>query len=113
MFVFYKTNGRCTECERELLFDGGFHEWHVDHVLPVYRGGLTTLRNLQALCVACHSRKSAEEKSDVGRRRHAMTKLGRWKTHAEKDVLIRQLREEIASLRASLSKYEVIQCHGK
>ena len=36
----------------------------VDHVLPIKRGGARfDARNLQALCVPCHNRKSANERS--------------------------------------------------
>ncbi len=31
---------------------------HVDHILPVSRGGLTTHQNLQALCKSCNLGKS-------------------------------------------------------
>jgi 5-methylcytosine-specific restriction protein A len=36
--------------------------WHVDHVIPLRDGGAAWDRdNLQALCVGCHSRKTAHE----------------------------------------------------
>ena len=41
----------------------------VDHVIPKARGGTDDASNLQALCHACHSRKTARESSGWGRRR--------------------------------------------
>lgn len=51
---------KCNICH-ELL--SAFYE--VDHLRPWARGGGTELSNLQALCVACHKRKSMFER--IGR----------------------------------------------
>lgn len=40
----------------------------VDHVIPLARGGTHDVGNLQPLCHACHSRKTAREDGGFGRR---------------------------------------------
>ncbi|HEY7293524.1 MAG TPA: HNH endonuclease signature motif containing protein [Dehalococcoidia bacterium] len=49
--VFERDGGRCVEC-------GSTFDLQYDHVLPVARGGATTLENLQILCAECNRRKS-------------------------------------------------------
>ncbi|RUU22213.1 HNH endonuclease [Mesorhizobium sp. M7A.F.Ca.AU.002.06.1.1] len=104
LLIFAKTDGKCSHCDRSLDFNGGHSEWHIDHTIPVYKGGKTNYPNLQPLCRICHDVKTSVEKSEVGRLRHKMTKLGRWLTHTEKDELIAELRREIDVLRASANK---------
>lgn len=37
--------------------------WHVDHVVPIFKGGDGIgFHNIQVLCVRCHGRKTAEER---------------------------------------------------
>lgn len=49
--VYERDGGRCVECS------SGF-DLQYDHILPVSRGGATTLENLQLLCAECNRRKS-------------------------------------------------------
>lgn len=49
--VFERDGGRCVECEANF-------DLQYDHVLPVARGGATTVENLQLLCADCNRRKS-------------------------------------------------------
>jgi 5-methylcytosine-specific restriction endonuclease McrA len=49
--VFERDGGRCVEC-------GANFDLQYDHILPVARGGATTLENLQLLCADCNRRKS-------------------------------------------------------
>lgn len=41
---------------------------HVDHILPLRRGGTNDRSNLQALCASCHSRKTATADSTFASR---------------------------------------------
>ena len=41
----------------------------VDHIMPKAKGGADTMANLQVLCHACHSKKTAREDQLSGRRR--------------------------------------------
>lgn len=50
--VFRKSGGSCHHCG-EKLSDG----WHIDHLVPVVRGGLSNLSNLVASCPPCNLRK--------------------------------------------------------
>ena len=49
--VFERDGGQCVEC-------GATFDLQYDHVLPVARGGATTIENLQLLCADCNRRKS-------------------------------------------------------
>jgi 5-methylcytosine-specific restriction endonuclease McrA len=49
--VFERDGGSCVEC-------GGAFDLQYDHILPLARGGATTLENLQLLCADCNRRKS-------------------------------------------------------
>lgn len=49
-WVFEKSNGRCHHCEVVLDPDC----FHVDHLIPVARGGLTHNDNLVASCPPCN-----------------------------------------------------------
>jgi len=53
--VFERDKSRCRLCGARVK-DGA--KLHVDHVIPVSKGGLTTLRNLRALCSRCNLGKS-------------------------------------------------------
>lgn len=50
--VFERDGGRCVEC-------GTNFDLQYDHVLPVARGGATTVENLQLLCGDCNRAKGA------------------------------------------------------
>ena len=55
--VFERDGYRCRCC-------GAAGRLEADHVLPIHKGGeVYELRNLQALCRACHIRKTADENS--------------------------------------------------
>jgi len=40
--------------------------WEVDHIIPIFRGGRgVCIENIQVLCVKCHRRKTARERSSA------------------------------------------------
>lgn len=47
-----KQFSKCTYCKQELL------EFHLDHIMPLSRGGKHTIDNIQLLCPSCNLRKS-------------------------------------------------------
>jgi 5-methylcytosine-specific restriction endonuclease McrA len=49
------SGGRCQHCNK--IFNGDFH---ADHVVPFIHGGLTILKNGQALCASCNQQKGAK-----------------------------------------------------
>lgn len=53
--VFFKTDGMCAYCGKEL---DPFLMWHVDHVIPSSRGGDNSLFNLLPSCRSCNIRKN-------------------------------------------------------
>ena len=53
---------RCNHCKKPFRFK----ELTVDHILPLVRGGESTIDNLQLLCNPCHREKSAREQAEFG-----------------------------------------------
>jgi len=53
--LYLVQNGRCRRCLRSLALFG----YHVDHVVPIAKGGLNVAGNLQLLCPRCNLRKGA------------------------------------------------------
>lgn len=50
--VWRRDNGRCVKCE-------SCEQLEFDHIIPVSRGGATSVRNLQLLCKQCNLAKAA------------------------------------------------------
>ena len=69
----------------------------MDHTIPVYRGGLTTLRNLTPLCTKCHKSKTRIEIQET-RQSRPNTSRREWLTHAQKDQMIASLQVQVADL---------------
>ena len=101
LVIFAKTDGYCADCGVQRLFLKT-DDWHIDHIIPVYKGGKTNFDNLQMLCIDCHNEKTAIEKSEVARLRGEMTKIGRWMTHSQKDAVIADLRTENEALKLTI-----------
>jgi 5-methylcytosine-specific restriction protein A len=49
--IYRKHNFMCNEC-------GSTKNRTIDHIVPISRGGKTTLDNLQLLCASCNAKKS-------------------------------------------------------
>jgi 5-methylcytosine-specific restriction protein A len=56
--LFIKQNPLCVKCKAKRLT---VPAKEIDHILPKSKGGGDEVSNLQALCKACHSRKTATE----------------------------------------------------
>ena len=57
-YILERDMGICQECNRRGIFKSATH---VDHVRPKSQGGTDDERNLEALCAACHNRKTGRE----------------------------------------------------
>ena len=49
--VWLRDGGTCVHCEDSVRL----RKAHIDHILPVSRGGNNALSNLRTLCRSCHS----------------------------------------------------------
>jgi len=58
--VLQRAKGRCELCG--ISSDEKFLE--VDHIIPINKGGKTTLENLQALCYTCNAQKQDRDDTD-------------------------------------------------
>jgi 5-methylcytosine-specific restriction endonuclease McrA len=56
--VLARQKSKCTRCHK--LLDP--RAMHFDHIKEVYKGGKSTIANLQALCANCHNIKTHEDK---------------------------------------------------
>jgi len=52
----------CADPDGGCLLPGDLQEYDIDHVTPMWKGGLDEPENLQALCPACHRRKTNRER---------------------------------------------------
>lgn len=55
--LFVKQRGHCAICKTKT----SFADMHRDHIVPIKRGGLNLLSNLQLLCVQCNCSKGAKD----------------------------------------------------
>jgi hypothetical protein len=59
--VVRRADGRCEYCH--LSQEGQEAQFHIDHVVPVVRGGQTVEENLALACVSCSLRKAARQRA--------------------------------------------------
>lgn len=106
--IFEMAGRKCAGCQTPLVFSEQGKSWHIDHVLPVYLGGLTTLKNLQPLCRSCHRGKTAIEIKAI---RSLMPNTSRreWATHAMKDAEIARLKDDVAALTDRIQALEAVR----
>ncbi len=58
--VFYRDNGRCVMCQKDLsgLIDvEEEYEKQFDHIVPLEEGGLNDISNIQLMCSCCNQKK--------------------------------------------------------
>jgi 5-methylcytosine-specific restriction endonuclease McrA len=60
--LFEKQNGKCTNCIGSIK-----RGYHVDHIVPVSRGGSNWITNIQLLCSYCNLRKHARDPLEFAR----------------------------------------------
>lgn len=53
---------KCANPDAMCLLPGELQEYDLDHVIPMWKGGRDEAENLQALCPACHRRKTNRER---------------------------------------------------
>ena len=58
--LFTKQRGKCVYC-KEKLVKSGSNKFHVDHIIPLSKGGSNWPHNIQLLCRPCNQRKHATD----------------------------------------------------
>ena len=56
-YVFERDGGKCRDCGGTILYN---EVWHIDHLVPVKKGGGNELSNLALSCVRCNLEKGAK-----------------------------------------------------
>ncbi len=57
--IYAQQRGRCAICRTSIK-----SEYHIDHIIPVSKGGEHIARNIQLLCPPCNMRKSNKDQID-------------------------------------------------
>lgn len=52
--------GKCVNCQSELIHEGK-NKYHMDHIIPLSKGGRNDKYNLQILCAPCNIKKSDKD----------------------------------------------------
>lgn len=58
-FIFERQRGLCAACHIKLI-KSGKSKYHVDHIVPLSKGGDNDKYNIQCLCPTCNVRKNAK-----------------------------------------------------
>ena len=66
LLVVNRAGNRCEYCR--LSQEGQEATFHIDHITPKARGGLTEPKNLALACVSCSLRKSRTDQPSIPRR---------------------------------------------
>lgn len=53
--LYERDGGKCRHCDGPILFN---ETWHIDHLIPLSKGGTNDLDNLALSCVRCNLEKS-------------------------------------------------------
>lgn len=59
--IALRQNFKCANPDGKCKLTDALEEYDVDHVIPLFLGGDDEERNMQALCPACHRRKTENE----------------------------------------------------
>lgn len=58
--MLFSQKGKCANCLCKLIHKGK-HKYHIDHIIPLSKGGRNDKYNLQILCAPCNMKKSAQD----------------------------------------------------
>lgn len=105
LVAFLRYQKSCGICTMPLAFSEQGKIWETDHIVPIFKGGQTTLKNLMPVCLNCHKTKTALEIKEV-RKTKPNTSWKFWETHSQKDARIETLTTEVSVLQERLSKLE-------
>ncbi|MNJ37044.1 HNH endonuclease [compost metagenome] len=65
-FIFDSQKGKCANCHKK-LFKTGSNKFHIDHIVPLSKGGSDDKCNIQCLCKECNLKKHAKDPLDWAR----------------------------------------------
>lgn len=81
--VAMRQHWKCANPDGKCILPGLLEEYDVDHRIPLWKGGSEEPENLQALCPACHRRKTEKENKErnaTGRVTDTLLQVPVWST---------------------------------
>ena len=66
--LFLSQKGLCARCKKKIYLEDKdpSTKFQIDHINPKFKGGKNNMKNLQALCIPCHLKKTEEERFERG-----------------------------------------------
>lgn len=66
--LYQRQKQKCANCKKHISDAVGREKYHIDHVMPIARGGSSLIENIQLLCPHCNHTKHAQHPDEWAKR---------------------------------------------